>query len=387
MVQVWVITEEAGGTFSIMNKGTGKYLKNAGPALNDNPTYFSFYTLKEKFDTSKNHMLLFTNGVAHPGSRPWDYQANYTLTTPLTTGKTYVFEAIFNAVNGGATRLVPNVSGSSAQYLETKGLWANEFTRYRIEFEAKVAYDKLEIDLGECGGEVYIDNVSLTEEGKSTNLIANGDFETKGTTGWLAVNNTMEQVENELGAIRDPGVLISVGEAGWRTFRTGSTMEITDPSVKAYVAKYVSEGNYVKLTEVTAVPAWQPVLIEASRGNYQAEIRASVEGFPWGENQLKTNDETPITADGTYYGLAKKDGVVGFYKVSDAVPAWQIYLQIPDAGVAPDFLGFDGDDSTSISELNVKGQTDGEFYNLAGQRVAQPTKGLYIVNGKKVVIK
>ena len=35
----------------------------------------------------------------------------------------------------------------------------------------------------------------------------------------------------------------------------------------------------------------------------------------------------------------------------------------------------------------MKGQTDGEFYNLAGQRVAQPTKGLYIVNGKKVVIK
>ena len=35
----------------------------------------------------------------------------------------------------------------------------------------------------------------------------------------------------------------------------------------------------------------------------------------------------------------------------------------------------------------MKGQTDGIYYNLAGQRVAQPTKGLYIVNGKKVVIK
>jgi len=30
---------------------------------------------------------------------------------------------------------------------------------------------------------------------------------------------------------------------------------------------------------------------------------------------------------------------------------------------------------------------DGNFYNLAGQRVAQPAKGLYIVNGKKVIIK
>ena len=51
---------------------------------------------------------------------------------------------------------------------------------------------------------------------------------------------------------------------------------------------------------------------------------------------------------------------------------------------APDFLGFDGG-TTSISELNVKGQADGTYFNLAGQRVAQPTKGLYIVNGKKVI--
>ena len=28
-----------------------------------------------------------------------------------------------------------------------------------------------------------------------------------------------------------------------------------------------------------------------------------------------------------------------------------------------------------------------KFFNLAGQRVAQPTKGLYIVNGKKVLVK
>ena len=383
---VWEIVEN-GGTFSILNKGTGKYLKDSGPALNDDPTYFSFYTLKEKFDTSKNHMLLFTNGAVHLGS-PWDYQANYTLTTPLTTGKTYVFEAIFNAVNGGATRLVPSVNGANSQYLDTKGLWADEFTRYRIEFKANAAYNKLEIDLGECGGEVYIDNVSLTEEGESTNLIANGDFETKGTTGWSAVNNTMEQVENELGAIRDPGILISVGEAGWKTFRTGSTMEITDPSVKAYVAKYVSEGNYVKLTEVTKVPAWQPVLIEATWGNYQAVTSASADGFPYSENDLQVNDGTPIdAADGTYYGLAEKDDVVGFYKVSDAVPAWKIYLRIPAAS-APEFLGFDFGGSTSISEKTVvKSQADGVYYNLSGQRVAQPTKGLYIVNGKKYIVK
>ena len=40
-----------------------------------------------------------------------------------------------------------------------------------------------------------------------------------------------------------------------------------------------------------------------------------------------------------------------------------------------------------LSPEKVYLHTDREVYNLAGQRVAQPTKGLYIVNGKKVVIK
>lgn len=31
--------------------------------------------------------------------------------------------------------------------------------------------------------------------------------------------------------------------------------------------------------------------------------------------------------------------------------------------------------------------TDYQYYNLNGQRVAQPTKGVYIVNGKKIIIK
>ena len=53
-------------------------------------------------------------------------------------------------------------------------------------------------------------------------------------------------------------------------------------------------------------------------------------------------------------------------------------------------LSFD-DDVTSISEeLRVKNEeltSPSGYFNLAGQRVAQPTRGLYIVNGKKVVIK
>ena len=54
-------------------------------------------------------------------------------------------------------------------------------------------------------------------------------------------------------------------------------------------------------------------------------------------------------------------------------------------------LSFDVDEegnTTGVADINRETITNnGDFFNLAGQRVAQPTKGLYIVNGKKVVIK
>ena len=45
-------------------------------------------------------------------------------------------------------------------------------------------------------------------------------------------------------------------------------------------------------------------------------------------------------------------------------------------------------ESTGINTLNVEREMlNGEVYNLAGQRVPNPRKGLYIVNGKKVIMK
>ena len=336
----------------------------------------------DPFDTSKNHALLFTNGAAK--SNPWDYQAKYKLPSPLVKGKTYVIEYAINAVNGGETRVVPN--GDGAQYLATKGLWTNEFTRYQIEFTASGNHTDLEIDLGTCGGEVYFDNVSLKEKGESTNLIANGDFETQGTAGWSGSGNTMEQVEKELGEVKDPGILVSVGEAGWRTFRTGSKVRVSDPNVKAYAAKYMAEGNYVALTSVTEFNDWQSVIIEAPQGSYMLESPESVTPVSDEINDLKANGDSNLPGDGTIYALAKKNGVVGFYKVSTEsyVPAWTIYMKITSPS-APEFLVLDGN-TTSIESLKGA-EAKGEFFNLAGQRVAQPTKGLYIVNGKKIVLK
>ena len=339
----------------------------------ENNYYFKNIKVQVKkyiFDTSKNHMLLFNNGAA--GSNPWDHQANYTLPTPLTAGKTYVFEAAIKAVNGGETRIVPNLNGNNSQWLETKGLWTNEFTKYQVEFTASANQTRLEIDLGACAGEVYFDNVSLVEKGESTNLIANGDFETQGTAGWSTVNNTMEQVEYELGTVKDPGILVTIDDKGWIAFRTGSNIQITDPNVKAYIATYVANSDYLLLSEVTAVPSWQSVLIQAPKGKYMLDIPASVEGFPYDKNNLKANGGSTLSEAGLYM-LDKQNDGVGFYPVS-SVPDWQIYVQIPASDPYPEFLEFvdqvftvtldDGNVDAANWQANPADQKTGETVTL-----------------------
>jgi len=46
-----------------------------------------------------------------------------------------------------------------------------------------------------------------------------------------------------------------------------------------------------------------------------------------------------------------------------------------------------GDDATSISDVSGISEISGDIYDIQGRRVAQPVKGMYIMNGKKMVVK
>ena len=103
-----------------------------------------------------------------------------------------------------------------------------------------------------------------------------------------------------------------------------------------------------------------------------------------------------VTFQGTYApitdgSLAGKYGVSTNGKIVKAdgsitIKGFRGYFELP-AGAPALSISVDGE-TTSISE--AIGETEdvrGEVYNLNGQRVAQPAKGLYIVNGRKVIVK
>lgn len=179
--------------------------------------------------------------------------------------------------------------------------------------------------------------------------------------------------------------VINVGEAGFTTFSSENAFATADV-VNAYAAKY--QDGHIALTPVTEIPANTGVIIEATEGAYKVPVIESATALGT-LNELSVSDGDAV-GDGTHvFALGKKGGVVGFVKVKSGVkiPAGKAYLYIATPPAAREFIGFGDDETTDINAVEQATKADNQYFNLAGQRVAQPTKGLYIVNGKKVVIK
>ena len=119
-----------------------------------------------------------------------------------------------------------------------------------------------------------------------------------------------------------------------------------------------------------------------------------------GDNMLKPSGDAGISAanmtiaDTKFYRLTMHNGTtIGFWWGAEngaafALGANKAYLAIPNAAMlSRSCLWFGEENITAIEAVKAQNVVKGEYFNLAGQRVAQPSKGLYIMNGKKVIIK
>lgn len=185
-----------------------------------------------------------------------------------------------------------------------------------------------------------------------------------------------------------PTISVTMGQEGWMTYyNVGAALSFE--GVTAYRVSSVAE-DHVNLIPITEAPANTPVLLKAEPGAYNFTVIASAESV--GTNKLKRSDGTATTNEEyDVYALAKKNDVVGFYKVKAGVtvPAGKCYLSVSktaQAESARDFLGFIEENATRINAVE-NGQLTGVVFDLQGRQVKQPTKGLYIKNGKKIIIK
>ena len=172
---------------------------------------------------------------------------------------------------------------------------------------------------------------------------------------------------------------VPVSAASYATLNVPFAVEVPE-EVAAYTGTI--NGDYLTLNAVEGtIPANTPVVLNANVGTYTFSIT---------ENQtaIEGNDlQGTLTAATVANALTLQviDDQIGFYTFTGTtIPANKAYLVLGSEvkGLSLSFGETDG--VTSIATELPEGEN---IYNLAGQRVSKATKGIYIINGRKVVVK
>lgn len=201
---------------------------------------------------------------------------------------------------------------------------------------------------------------------------------------------------------------ITIPDCGYMTFSGPHTYFIashtntgTTPTVYYATAE---NGNSITLTKTdnNRIPACQGVIIKGAADDV-LQLRSVSEQQTVSSNLLvanlaaynlqrtstiKTNSEVTnynyiLVADGA------SSAVFAHTSGSGDLSANKAFLRTTtDVSARGLELNFDEGETTGISEIEkLRNVGNEKFFDLQGRLVAQPTRGLYIVNGKKVIIK
>ena len=197
---------------------------------------------------------------------------------------------------------------------------------------------------------------------------------------------------------------IDISAAGQGTYCYDHPLDFSNVSgIKAYIASgFNPENGNILMMRVQEVPAGEGLLVKTIDGNAGSFIVPVKKTSYYYLNLFKpvfsAIDALPATeGDKTNYVLANGPDGVLFYKSSGAkLAANRAYLQIPTSLLGShsnarslaytfDDEGYNTADINNI--LSNEAGTDMIYYNLNGQRVSRPYKGIYIREGKKIIIK
>ena len=163
--------------------------------------------------------------------------------------------------------------------------------------------------------------------------------------------------------------------------------------------------NILCFTSVTSTNANEPYAIKVKDGEYSGTAsfsnvtivegtpaKTSVSGVDFIGSYAATTNIPASDEDSEYYFFSNnKLWKTASSGTANTMKCTRAYFKIPGTTEAR-VIGFSIDDETTgISDamrLNDNGKLKNDnFFDLQGRRVAQPAKGLYIVNGRKVVVK
>ena len=219
-------------------------------------------------------------------------------------------------------------------------------------------------------------------------LYGAGDYTDSGTSTSLPTNNGYKWYIAEATTLP-----VTITAAKYATFY--APVAVTVPTgVTAYTATI--NGSWVTLNEIVGgvIPAnTGVVLYSETAGTYNFAITEDVEAIA---SDLRGSVATTYyTEAGTYYALALVGSEVGFYKDAFSNGRFQnnshkayLYVENTNPAALSTSLRFDFDgNTTGVEEVEIRNEKE-EIYDLTGRRVNEITKaGVYIINGKKTLVK
>ena len=165
--------------------------------------------------------------------------------------------------------------------------------------------------------------------------------------------------------------------------------------VDAYIAKQEGENNVVLQKITGALPANTGVILssETAKKDCIPTVRTTepLATVNAADNKLVATTGNAVPADVTAYVLSQNNGTAVFKKLSSSdrtIKQYKAYLKLDGAQSAQLMnFAFAGSDLTGIQNVTETSAKSNTAYDLAGRKVGKLQKGIYIVNGKKVIVK
>ena len=172
----------------------------------------------------------------------------------------------------------------------------------------------------------------------------------------------------------------------YTTYIAPANLDFTGLDIKAYVATEAT-ASAITVEEVTTVPAGTALILKkGTAASYDVPVIASatapaknlLKGSATASYNVENNGDAYVLSDGAFHPVNK-----------GKLAAGKAYILKADVPVsAPELSIVFGGEATGIADVRGKMEdVRSDFFDLQGRKVAQPVKGLYIVNGKKVIIK
>ncbi len=412
-----------GYTLTGWNDGTATYAVGAAYTITDDVTFTPVFTANTvTLDDRTEATTIYWEFRKNAGVPQVGWEGNNGFLVGQAT------------IGGSKIDVKLDINATSGKFNNSNGDWAqvNKGTTFTLPSAVGAtitAYSMSEpidgSDKSTLDGNDYASYASYTASYVATSTSGTSTLQIKGGNWYryiqavlpVVVNLTEEATSYTPVATTGATVALTrtLSASYYNTFCVPFEIDLTDASCPLYGADVqeftAMDGNTLKFTAVTTtmgagnpylvkpaadvvnpvftgvtVVAGAPATATVNNGTYDFKFKGTYTTVTLAtdktEQFLNTSGTFSYPSDA---GHATMKGLRGYFIIPSEVLV----------GGAPEIsISFDGDEedvaddnTTVIDGIEYKTVKGGEFYNLNGQRVAQPTKGLYIMNGKKYVVK